>query len=105
MTGDQGAAGAPGGAGRSGDGGKPADLKVRVPEQLIAGVYANSMMVHHTPSEFVMDFAMIMGANGQVVARVITSPAHMKQVVEALTENLRKYESAYGPIGPRPTKE
>ncbi len=31
------------------------------PEQVAGGVYANSMMVQHSPSEFIMDFAMVVG--------------------------------------------
>ncbi len=36
-----------------------------------------------------------------MVARVVTNPAHMKRIVEALADNARKYESAYGPIESR----
>jgi hypothetical protein len=52
-----------------------------------------------------MDFAMMMGGTGQVVARVVTSPTHMKRIVAALADNVRKYESAHGPIEPRPEDE
>ncbi len=91
--------------GDRGNGHKRTDLKLRVPEQLAGGVYANSMMVQHTSSEFVMDFAMVLGGNGQVVARVVTSPSHMKHIVEALTENLRKYETSHGSICPKTPKK
>lgn len=87
---------APGG----GNGHKRAELKLRVPEQLAGGVYANSMMVQHSHSEFIMDFAMVIGGNGQVVARVVTSPTHMRRIVEALADNVRKYEATHGPIEP-----
>lgn len=100
MAQGEGVRGVPGGNGH-----KRADLKLRVPEQLAGGVYANSMMVQHSHSEFIMDFAMVIGANGQVVARVVTSPAHMKRIVEALADNVRKYEAAHGPIQPRPTAD
>jgi hypothetical protein len=80
-------------------------LKVRVPEQIAGGVYANSMMVHHTPAEFIMDFTMVVAGNGQVVARVVTSPTHMKHILEALADNVRKYEAAHGPIGPKPESD
>ncbi len=84
-----------------GNGHKRPDLQLRMSEQVAGGVYANSMMVQHSPSEFIMDFAMVVGGNGQVVARVVTNPAHMKRIVEALADNVRKYESAYGPIESR----
>jgi hypothetical protein len=81
-----------------GNGHKRPEIKLRMPEQVAAGVYANSLMVQHTAQEFIMDFAMITGGNGQVVARVITSPGHMKRVVQAMEENIQRYETTHGPI-------
>lgn len=100
------AAGSPQGApGEGGNGHKRSELKLRMPEEVAGGAYANTMMVQHTRGEFVMDFAMVLGGSGRVVARVVTNPAHMKHIVEALTDNVRKYESAYGPIQPRTRDE
>ncbi|OFW61054.1 MAG: hypothetical protein A2133_04405 [Actinobacteria bacterium RBG_16_64_13] len=73
-------------------------------EQVAAGVYANSLMVQHTGQEFILDFAMMTGGTGQVVARVITSPGHMKRVVQAMEENIKRYEAAHGPIVPPPSE-
>jgi hypothetical protein len=87
-----------GGSRHEGNGKKTHEIKVRLPEQVASGVYANSMMVQHTREEFVMDFTMVAAGTGTVVSRVITSPGHMKRVVAALEENLRRYEAAYGPI-------
>jgi Protein of unknown function (DUF3467) len=96
----------PGGSGgNGGNGHKKPGLKLRLPQQLAGGVYANSLVVHHSPDEFVMDFALVAGGGGQIVARVITSPAHMKRVLAALQDNVRKYESLYGPIQPATTGE
>jgi hypothetical protein len=96
------AAGGPQGVpGNGGNGHKKPDLRLRVPESMASGVYANTMMVQHSPDEFVMDFAMVTGGNGQVVARVIASPSHMKRILEALADNVRKYEAAHGAIQPR----
>ena len=74
------------------------EIKVRLSEQMAAGVYANSMMVQHTGDEFVMDFAMVVGGAGSVVSRVVTSPAHVKRIAAALQDNLKKYEATHGPI-------
>jgi hypothetical protein len=80
------------------NGKKTKEIKVRLSEQNASGVYANAMLVHHSAEEFVMDFSMVVGVHGQVVSRVVTSPAHMKRIVLALEENLRKYEAVHGPI-------
>ena len=75
------------------------ELQIRLKEDVAGGVYANSMMVQHTREEFVMDFAMVVQGSGSIVARVVTSPAHIKRVVAALQDNLTRYEKIFGPIG------
>jgi len=89
---------------------KPAkqEVKVSFPESLRGGVYSNSMFVTHTKEEFILDFIMITPPVGAVTARVITSPGHMKRMVAALAENLKKYEAKFGklteaPEPPKPT--
>lgn len=69
------------------------------------GVYANLLLITHRKEEFVLDFLFVQpqqGAQRQAIAnlrsRVITSPAHAKRVLRALTENLRRYEEAFGII-------
>ena len=90
--------GPPGSGGNGGNGHKRPGLKLRMPERLAGGSYANSLVVHHSPTEFVMDWALITSGGGEVVARVITSPGHIKRVIAALEENVHKYESQHGPI-------
>jgi len=89
---------------------KPAkkEVKIAFPESIRGGVYANSMFATHTREEFILDFMMMTPPLGTVTARVITSPGHMKRMVSALTENLKKYEARYGklteaPEPPKPT--
>jgi hypothetical protein len=74
------------------------EIKVTLPPEVATGVYTNGMLVQHTDDEFVMDFTMVVGGNGIVVSRVITSPAHMKRIMAALQDNLRRYEASHGTI-------
>lgn len=74
------------------------EVKVSFPENLRGGVYANNLFVVHTREEFILDFMMVMPPVGSVTARVVTSPGHMKRMVSALTENLKKYESKFGKL-------
>ena len=48
---------------------RPQEIKVKIPDEQMAGRYANMMGVQHSASEFVMDFAFVSGGVGQVVAR------------------------------------
>lgn len=78
--------------------GGPNEIKIKMPDGLLAGRYANVMGVQHSASEFVMDFAFVAGGVGEVVARVVTSPGHMKRIVAALQENMSRYEHTYGKV-------
>jgi hypothetical protein len=90
--------------GGPGEGQQPTEIKVNLPQDTAGGVYANAMLVQHTDDEFVMDFTMVVGGNGTVVSRVITSPAHMKRMMGALQENLRRYEAAHGAVKGKETQ-
>ncbi|HEY55808.1 MAG TPA: DUF3467 domain-containing protein [Dehalococcoidia bacterium] len=84
------------------------EVKIAFPESLRGGVYANSMFATHTREEFILDFMMVTPPLGSVTARVITSPGHMKRMVSALAENMKKYEARFGklteaPEPPKPT--
>jgi len=74
------------------------EIKVRFPEKIMGGSYANHMIVLHTKEEFIMDFIMASPPAGSVTARVITSPGHMKRIINALSDNVKKYEEKYGEI-------
>jgi hypothetical protein len=78
------------------------EIKITLPESLRGGAYANSMFATHTREEFILDFVMMTPPVGTVTARVITSPGHMKRMVAALTENLKKYEAKFGKIAEAP---
>ena len=82
------------------------EIKIAFPESLRGGVYANTMFATHTKEEFVLDFVLMTPPAGTVTARVITSPGHMKRMVAALTENVKKYEAKFGKIAeaPEPSK-
>ncbi|MEW6173420.1 MAG: DUF3467 domain-containing protein [Bacillota bacterium] len=73
-------------------------IPVSFPEENKGGSYANNMVVQHTKEEFILDFMMIAPPAGKVVARIILSPGHVKRVVEALRDNIGKYENKFGAI-------
>ena len=62
--------------------------------------YANFAITTHSPAEFVIDFFRILpGINqAKVKSRIIMSPVHLKTLVKALEDNLKKYEQKFGEI-------
>ena len=63
-------------------------------------VYANLARISHSPADIVIDFAHLLPAetNALVKARVLMSPLSAKLLLRALTENLARYEAAFGEI-------
>jgi hypothetical protein len=77
---------------------KPGMPPLRIPDNLQTK-YSNMARISHTPSEIVMDFAqMLPGVHPEVVSRVLMSPVAAKLFVQALTENVARYEAMFGPI-------
>ena len=74
------------------------ELKVRIPESIQSGTYANNAVVAHTREEFIIDFLMTAPPSGTVVSRMILSPAHVKRLIHTLQANLAKYEKAFGSV-------
>jgi hypothetical protein len=74
------------------------ELQIKFPDELIGGAYANNMIIAHTKEEFVMDFIMAAPPAGTVTSRLIISPGHVKRILNAIADNIEKYEQTYGVI-------
>ena len=75
-------------------------LQIKISDDVLKGAYANAMQILHTKEEFVLDFMNLSPHQGVgiVNSRVIMSPGHVKRVIAALQDNLKKYESNFGKI-------
>ena len=73
-------------------------ISIKFPEKVLAGSYANQMVVAHTREEFLLDFVNVFPPEGVVNARIIVSPGNLKRMIRALRDNLARYEKQYGPI-------
>jgi Protein of unknown function (DUF3467) len=74
------------------------EIKVNFPPNLQGGVYSNNMVVIHAKEEFILDFLMVAPPTGNVAARGIVSPGHMKRILAGLQDNISKYENTFGTI-------
>lgn len=75
-------------------------LQIEMTDEIAQGAYINMGTVSHTETEFVLDLIYVQPQQprGKVRARVITSPRHIKRLVAALQDNIRRYEEHFGPI-------
>ncbi|SMG45707.1 Protein of unknown function [Marivirga sericea] len=75
-------------------------INIELPDDVAEGVYANLAMVAHSNSEFVIDFIRLMPGvpKAKVKSRVVVTPEHAKRLLNALKDNISKYESNFGPI-------
>ncbi|SNC75638.1 Protein of unknown function [Hymenobacter gelipurpurascens] len=82
----------------------PNAISIELSEEIAEGQYANLAMIAHSSSEFVVDFIRLMPGlpKAKVKARIVITPEHAKRLVAALSENIEKYEQAYGPIKVQP---
>lgn len=73
-------------------------IQVSAGDDLTRGRYSNNMFITHSPEEFILDWLLSSPTGTHLVSRVILSPGHVKRVISALEDNLRKYEDQFGPI-------
>ena len=73
-------------------------IQIKVTDEVLKGNFANMVQVGHTQEEFILDFMNLLPPTAMLTSRVIVTPAHMKRILAALTDNLKKYEDQYGAI-------
>jgi hypothetical protein len=74
-------------------------IQVELPGDLEA-IYANFVLITHSPSEMIMDYARVLPnvPKAKVYARIIMTPMNAKLLHKALGDNLTKYEEKHGEI-------
>ena len=77
----------------------PPGPKIIVPDGM-EPVYANLARISHSPADIVVDFAHILPGEttAKIQSRVVMTPLSAKLLLRAITENLARYESAFGEI-------
>lgn len=79
---------------------RPQSIQVDLPPEVAEGIYANAAYIQHSPSELVIDFLRLLpnNAKGKVFSRIVMTPHNAKSFLMALEENLKRYETTYGPL-------
>ena len=75
-------------------------MKVELGSDVAEGTYSNFVIISHSDSEFILDFARIIPGKpkAKIHSRVIMNPKNCKLFLHALTENVKKFESKFGNI-------
>ena len=75
-------------------------LNIELTEEVAEGIYSNLAVISHSNSEFVLDFIKVMPGMPQarVKSRILMTPQHAKRLMQALGENIAKYEAAHGEV-------
>lgn len=79
---------------------KSKELKIEVTPDVAGGQYSNFAVISHSPNEFFIDFITLAPnmPQAKVQSRIIMSPENAKNLLSALLENVKKYESTFGEI-------
>jgi len=79
---------------------QPRQINIEISEEVSEGVYANLAIITHSHAEFVIDFVNVMPGTpkSKVKSRIILTPFHAKRFMKAITENVKKFETANGNI-------
>lgn len=75
-------------------------IQLELKPEVAKGNYSNLAIISHSHSEFVIDFAtMLPGLNKPEISnRILMTPEHAKRLLNALMDNIGKYESQFGAI-------
>ncbi|MBT8401224.1 MAG: DUF3467 domain-containing protein [Rhodothermia bacterium] len=75
-------------------------LNIELNEDVAEGLYSNLVMIAHSPEEFILDFIRVMPGvpKARVKSRIIVTPQHAKRLLNALAENIERYERSHGEI-------
>ncbi|MEK6599257.1 MAG: DUF3467 domain-containing protein [Deltaproteobacteria bacterium] len=79
---------------------KEVKVELQVDDDIAQGMYTNLAAINHSENEFVFDFIFLQpqSPKAKVRSRVILSAKHAKRFLNALQENIRRYENNFGKI-------
>ena len=72
-------------------------VQIKADEKELLGQYSNLAVIHHNGEEFTLNFIYLFPSvpQGKLVSSVILSPAHAKRLLQALKENVARFEAQF----------
>ncbi|MCF0177547.1 MAG: DUF3467 domain-containing protein [Bacteroidales bacterium] len=79
---------------------KNPELNIELSPEIASGHYSNLAIITHSSSEFVTDFIQMMPGvpKPKVVSRIILTPENAKRLLNALRDNIERFEKEHGEI-------
>ncbi len=79
---------------------QPQEVNIELGEKEAEGIYSNLAIITHSNAEFVFDFTRILPGlpKTKVFARIVMTPIHAKLLLNAMHDNIGKYEQKFGEI-------
>ena len=76
------------------------EISLEIKPEIAKGTYSNLAIITHSHSEFIIDFATMLPGlpKPDIGNRIVMSPEHAKRLLNALKDNVTKYESQFGLI-------
>lgn len=75
-------------------------LQIQIDPGDAEGIYSNFVLLAHSSSEFILDFARILPGvpKAKVYSRIIMTPQNARSLLKALETKVEAYESQFGKI-------
>lgn len=79
---------------------KKNELKIELTPEVADGHYSNLALISHSANEVYIDFIAVApnGPQARVQTRVIMTPENAKNLLFALSDNIKNYENIFGVI-------
>tara|TARA_Y100001970_G_C14209417_1_gene846030 strand:+ start:1156 stop:1461 length:306 start_codon:yes stop_codon:yes gene_type:complete len=79
---------------------KKSQIEIKIDDEIAKGQYSNLIRVIHSQAEFIVDFINLSPGvkETKVRSRIVVSPVHIKTFLNALNDNVAKYEKKFGEI-------
>jgi hypothetical protein len=65
--------------------------QLKLPDEMLSGVYANTVVISHSPAEFCFDFVTSFYPRSSVSGRVYLATPHVPELLDSLTRALEQY--------------
>lgn len=76
------------------------ELKIELTPEVASGHYSNFTVISHSGTEFFLDFITVAPnmPQAKVQSRIIMTPENAKNLLFALSDNVKRYEQTFGEI-------